>query len=95
MTTKDTKTASLEALRAMKDQGQTKPAREDAKVLDLPEGFWDDAEVQAPLTKQQINMRVDPDIIAFFKAQGSGHLTRMHAVLRSYVDAQRKRHSPR
>lgn len=93
---KNTRTASLEALRAMKDRGETISARQDAKVLDLPEGFWDDAEVKPPLTKQQVNMRVDPDILAFFKAQGGGkgHLVRMHAVLRSYVDAQKKRQIP-
>ena len=60
-------------------------------VVDMPDGFWDAAQPQEPKTKKQVNMRVDPDIIDFFKAQGSGHLTRMHAVLRSYVDAQRKR----
>ncbi len=53
----------------------------------------DDAVPQAPKTKKQVNMRVDPDVLAFFKAGGRGHLTRMHAVLRSYVDAQKKRHT--
>lgn len=59
--------------------------------MDLPDDFWDSAEVQPPKAKQQVNLRVDPDILAFFRAQGKGHLTRMHALLRSYVDAQRDR----
>lgn len=87
----DTKTASLEDLRALRDAGEVQKPAPDAPSLDMPEGFWDDADVQMPKAKQQVNMRVDPDIIAFFKAQGAGHLTRMHAVLRSYVDAQKKR----
>ena len=88
---KNIKTASLEELRAMRASGAIKPTRHDAPELDVPEGFWDTAEPQEYKTKKQLNMRVDPDIIEFFKDQGAGHLTRMHAVLRSYVDAQQKR----
>ncbi|SPH27607.1 hypothetical protein ASD8599_04073 [Ascidiaceihabitans donghaensis] len=85
------KTASLEDIRAMHSRGEVKAPAKDTTEIDLPDGFWDDAEPQAPKVKKQINLRVDPDIIDFFKAQGSGHLTRMHAVLRSYVDAKKDR----
>ncbi len=91
---KNTKTASLEDIRAMKERGKISPPRTDAATPDMPEGFWDRALPQAPKNKKQVNMRVDPDILAFFREQGSGHLTRMHAVLRAYVDAQKKRHTP-
>ncbi|SHI07336.1 BrnA antitoxin family protein [Marivita hallyeonensis] len=88
------KTASLDEIRAMKARGETRPTREDAPELDLPDGFWDDATPEPPKTKQPVTLRVDPDILDFFKSQGpKGHLTRMHAVLRSYVDAQKKRSS--
>ncbi|WP_390915627.1 BrnA antitoxin family protein [Pseudosulfitobacter sp. SM2401] len=90
---KNTKTASLEDIRAMHARGEVKAPRADASELDMPEGFWDTATPQAPKTKQQVNMRVDPDILEFFKGQGNGHLTRMHAVLRSYVDAQKNRNA--
>jgi len=72
-------------------RGEVLPPRRDAPENDLPEGFWDRAVVQPPLVKSTISMRVDPDILDFFKSQGAGHLTRMHAVLRAYVDAQRKK----
>lgn len=87
---KNTKTASLEDIRAMHSRGEVKAPAKDATEIDLPEGFWDDAKPQAPKVKKQVNLRVDPDIIDFFKEQGSGHLTRMHAVLRSYVDAKKR-----
>ena len=74
----------------MREKGAIKPTRHDAVQIDMPDGFWDTAKPQMPKTKKQVNLRVDPDIIAFFKDQGNGHLTRMHAVLRSYVDAQEK-----
>jgi uncharacterized protein (DUF4415 family) len=52
---------------------------------------WSTVQVGAPSPKQQLTVRFDSDIIAWFKAQGAGYQTRMNAVLRSYVDAQRKR----
>jgi uncharacterized protein (DUF4415 family) len=85
----DIKTFSLDDIRAMRARGEIVPTRPDAPEYDMPEGFWDKAVVQGPLVKSTISMRVDPDILDFFRAQGAGHLTRMHAVLRAYVDAQR------
>jgi len=85
----DIKTFSLDDIRAMRARGEIVPTRADAPEIDMPDGFWDSATLQAPLVKSTISMRVDPDILDFFKSQGAGHLTRMHAVLRAYVDAQR------
>lgn len=78
----------------MKNRGETQAPRADAPEVDMPEGFWDVAQPQEPKTKQAISMRIDPDILEFFKAQGEGYQTRMNAVLKSYVDAQKKRHVP-
>ena len=41
-----------------------------------------------PPRKTQIALRVDDDVLAWFKAQGSGYQTRMNAVLRAFRDAQ-------
>lgn len=87
----DIRTASLDDIKAMIARGEIQPPRSDAPEYDMPEGFWERAVVQPPLVKSTISMRVDPDILEFFKSQGAGHLTRMHAVLRAYVDAQRKK----
>jgi uncharacterized protein (DUF4415 family) len=46
-----------------------------------------------PQAKKAISLRVDSDVLDFFKQQGDGHLTRMHVVLKAYVDAQKKRAS--
>jgi uncharacterized protein (DUF4415 family) len=37
--------------------------------------------------KASISLRVDHDVLDWFKAQGSGYQTRMNAVLRAYRDA--------
>lgn len=87
----DIKTVSLDEIKAMIARGEVLPPRDDVPEYDMPDGFWDNAVLQPPLVKSTISMRVDPDILEFFKSQGAGHLTRMHAVLRAYVDAQRKK----
>ncbi len=92
LTKNTSQTASLDNIRKMKDAGALKSARKTTILSEeLPDGFWDDAEIVEPKTKTAISLRVDADVLEYFKSQGKGHLTRMNAVLRSYVDAQRSR----
>lgn len=51
---------------------------------------WSRAFIGIPTAKQQITLRLDRDIIHWFKAQGPRYQTRINAVLRAYVDAQRQ-----
>ncbi len=51
---------------------------------------WSKAEVVIPPKKQAISIRLDQDLIDYFKAQGPGYQRRINAVLRSYV-MERKR----
>ncbi len=48
---------------------------------------WTKAELVLRESKQSINLRLDRDIVEFFKGQGRGHISRMQAVLKAYVDA--------
>lgn len=57
------------------------------ELADLPDDFWDNAVVVMPPPKEAISLRVDHDVLAWFRAQGSGYQTRMNAVLRSYMEA--------
>ena len=60
---------------------------------DLPEAdaeFWRNAEIAAPQPKKSVHLRVDADVLEWFKAQGKGHLTRMNTVLRSYMQAHKR-----
>jgi uncharacterized protein (DUF4415 family) len=59
--------------------------------------FWDDASVVVPPRKQAISLRVDEDVLAWFRGLGPRYQSRMNAVLRSYMDArsaQRRRRRP-
>ena len=53
--------------------------------------FWKAAEVNLPAVKQQVTLRIDPDIVEYFKAAGQGYQTRINAVLRSYVKAHQQK----
>jgi uncharacterized protein (DUF4415 family) len=54
---------------------------------------WSKAVLVIPPKKQAISIRVDEDVLDYFKKQGSGYQRRMNAVLRSYMqqDARQKR----
>jgi uncharacterized protein (DUF4415 family) len=55
------------------------------ELADLPENFWDDAVVVLPSPKEAISLRVDRDVLEWFRGQGPRYQTRMNAVLRSYM----------
>ncbi|MGH8474816.1 MAG: BrnA antitoxin family protein [Methylococcales bacterium] len=42
-----------------------------------------------PQRKTQISLRIDEDVLAWFKNQGTGYQTRMNAVLKAYRDAHK------
>jgi uncharacterized protein (DUF4415 family) len=45
--------------------------------------------IDAP-AKQPISIRLDADVLDFFKAQGSGYQGRINRVLRHYMDTMKK-----
>lgn len=62
-------------------------AASDPDALPTDASFWADATVVMPKNKQQITLKLDPEIIDFFKQGGRGCNTRINAVLKSYVEA--------
>jgi len=50
---------------------------------------WENGHWVFPEPKKPISIRLEPDILAFFKEQGPGYQKRIHAVLRHYVDQMR------
>jgi uncharacterized protein (DUF4415 family) len=79
------------AFREMTDAEVECRAAADPDAGVIPPGFWENAKMLLPETKQQITLRLDPEVIHFFKRTGKGYQSRMGAVLRSYVEAKRKR----
>jgi uncharacterized protein (DUF4415 family) len=44
-----------------------------------------------PGPKKQITLRLDPDVLAFFRKSGKGYQTTINAVLRKYVESRKSR----
>ena len=65
------------------------------ELADLPTDFWDGAALVLPVSKQAISLRVDEDVLDWFRSLGPRYQTRMNAVLRSYMTQATKRRDPR
>jgi uncharacterized protein (DUF4415 family) len=55
----------------------------------LPDALWLKASMHLPQTKQQITLRIDAEVLDFFKHTGKRYQSRMNAVLRAYVDSHK------
>lgn len=53
--------------------------------MDLPEGM----DVKMPRSKKSLSLRLDREILEWFQGQGKGYQTRINAVLKAYVKAQK------
>lgn len=59
-------------------------------VSDIPKldkAFFQHAKLRMPKRKQSVSLRLDPDVLDWFKHQGRGYQTRINAILRAYVEA--------
>jgi uncharacterized protein (DUF4415 family) len=59
----------------------------DAAPLDID---WSDAVLVTLTKKKAISIRVDEDVLDFFKKEGDGYQRRINAVLRSYMQQKAK-----
>jgi len=51
----------------------------------LSEEFWKNAKLVLPKNKTPITIRLDNDVLNFFKSKGKGYQTMINAVLKSYI----------
>lgn len=77
-------------LKRLTDQDIRRAVAEDPDAAPIVDNNWmRRAERIDPQAKRAISIRLDEDLIAWFKAAGSRYQTRINAVLRAYVDSQR------
>jgi len=79
----DEQKARLEALARMPDD-----AIDDSDAPSRPDAVWTRPMAFAPANKRQISLRIDADVLEWFKGTGRRYQTRINAVLRRYVEAQ-------
>ena len=56
---------------------------------------WTQATIGVPAPKDHINIRIDHDVLAWFKANGRGYQTLMNNVLRAFVQSRQQRENAR
>ena len=91
----DMKRYSMAEIAAMNERGDYVPTPPDAPTMEPDEEFWANARLVLPSGKSSVHLRLDTDVLDWFKAQGKGHLTRINAVLRSYAEAHKTSTSKR
>jgi uncharacterized protein (DUF4415 family) len=79
--------ADLARLRAMSEAEIARNSP--AELANLPGDFWDNGTLVMPKTKEAISLRVDADILEWFRSLGPRYQTRMNAVLRAYMSHAR------
>src|SRR5271165_2401496 len=96
--------ATAEEIQAMLERGEDRTdwARVNAMTQDeverladeedgpLPEGWEKTIVLGIPEPKQGVHIRLDADVLRWFKAQGPGYQTRINAVLRAFMAARRR-----
>jgi uncharacterized protein (DUF4415 family) len=76
---------AVRRLRAIKD--------EDIDYSDIPplsDQFFQTAELLMPTPKKPVSLRLDADVVAWFQKSGAGYQSRMNAVLKAFMAAQRE-----
>src|SRR5262252_5641998 len=100
----DTVRYSAEQLDAMRRRGESRTdwtkvdamteAELEASIRADPDDVheapdWSQAVLGLPPRKEHINIRIDADVLAWFRETGRGYQTRMNNVLRAFVESRR------
>jgi len=76
---------------AMTDEDIERAAADDPDAPLWTEEDFANARVVWPQGKAPVTLRLDKDILHWFKRQGRGYQTRINAVLRAFVEAQKQK----
>ncbi len=59
---------------------------------ELDDSFFSKTILTLPHKKDSVTLRIDHEVLEFFKRQGPHYQTRINAVLKSYVEAKQSNH---
>ena len=69
--------------------GQMKES--EIELSDIPEldkTFFKKAVLQLPKTKKMVSIRIDEDVLTWYKKQGKGYQTKINEILKMYMRAK-------
>ncbi len=77
---------------AQTDEDIAAAIRDDPDTFEIEPGWFENALVLRPaVPKERITVRLDADMLDWFRAQGKGYQTRINAVLRAYYESRKKK----
>ena len=77
----------LARLKALSEAELERSIAADPDWHGVPRDWYRGAEAVMPRPKVPISIRLDADLVDFFRGQGRGWQTKMNAVLRAYAEA--------
>ncbi|HYA04872.1 MAG TPA: BrnA antitoxin family protein [Xanthobacteraceae bacterium] len=83
--------SDLDRLRKLTDAEIDASIANDPDWQEFKDIDWSKAVLVIPPKKKAISIRVDEDVLDYFKKEGSGYQRRINAVLRSYMQQKRKK----
>ena len=63
----------------------------DPDFRDVPRNWIESADAVMPTPKRLISLRLDDDVVEWFRRQGPGYQTRINAALRAFMQHARRR----
>jgi uncharacterized protein (DUF4415 family) len=81
--------SDLEKLRNLTDEEIEASIANDPDWQEFKDLDWDEAVLVIPPKKKAISIRVDEDVLDYFKGEGAGYQRRINAVLRSYMQQKK------
>jgi uncharacterized protein (DUF4415 family) len=64
-------------------------SKNDPDHLGLDDAFWENIDLVAP-TKEAISIKLDSDVLKWFRQDGKGYQTRINTVLRHFVETMQR-----
>jgi uncharacterized protein (DUF4415 family) len=83
--------SNLDKLRKVTDEEIEASIANDPDWQEFKDIDWSNAVLVIPPKKKAISIRVDEDVLDYFKKEGAGYQRRINAVLRSYMQQKRKK----
>jgi uncharacterized protein (DUF4415 family) len=77
------------ALEKISDDQIEQWSKSDPDHLGLDDAFWDHVELETP-SKEAISIKLDSDVLKWFRRDGKGYQTRINSVLRHFVENVKK-----
>jgi uncharacterized protein (DUF4415 family) len=83
--------SDLARLRNLSDEEIEASIANDPDWEEFKDIDWSKAVLVIPPKKKAISIRVDEDVLDYFRKEGAGYQRRINAVLRSYMQQKRKK----